>query len=60
MSLNQTVRGLIDRLPTLTSEFTVHEIGYDARGVLNRFRATFEQHCEGGDAAARGTIAFSS
>lgn len=40
----------------LTGEFTVHELSYDARGVLARFKASFVQHCEGGSAAARGTI----
>jgi len=44
----------------LTGEFTVHEVSYDNRGVLTRFKASFVQHCEGGAPAARGTIEFSS
>ena len=36
----------------LTATFTVREIAFHANGVLRRFRADFEQHCEGGDAGA--------
>ena len=35
---------------TLTATFTIHELAYDPDGTLRTFRATFEQHCEGGPA----------
>ena len=42
----------------LTATFTVREIAFQANGVLRRFRADFEQHCEGGTPALRGTWDF--
>lgn len=45
---------------TMTGEFTVLEIGYDADGRISRFRATFEQHCNGATAALRGEVLFTS
>lgn len=39
----------------LTGSFTVHEAAY-VDGILDRIRITFEQHCEGDDAALRGTL----
>lgn len=41
---------------TSTSTFTVQAITTDPAGTVTRFSATFEQHCEGGAAAARGQI----
>jgi hypothetical protein len=41
---------------TLTGRFVVYEAQYGAGGIIDRFRATFEQHCEGGHPAARGDI----
>lgn len=41
---------------TLTGQFVVYDIGYGPGNVLQRFWATFEQHCEGGPAALRGEI----
>ena len=55
-----SVSGMGRGCNTLTGEFTVQEIAYDTRGVLTRFKASFEQHCEGGASAARGTIEFSA
>jgi hypothetical protein len=42
----------------LKATFTVREIAFDADGTLRRFLADFEQHCEGGEAALRGTWDF--
>jgi hypothetical protein len=42
---------------TLTGRFTVHEITF-ADGGLNSFKADFEQHCEGGEAALYGSISL--
>ena len=42
----------------LTATFTIHELTFDANGVLRTFRADFEQHCEGGTPALRGTWVF--
>ncbi|HVW06828.1 MAG TPA: BACON domain-containing protein [Vicinamibacterales bacterium] len=43
---------------TLTATFQVHQILYDISGVLQKFQATFEQHCEGVTAAARGEVVY--
>ena len=43
---------------TLTATFTIHELTFDPDGTLRSFRADFEQHCEGGEAALRGTWIF--
>jgi len=43
---------------TLTATFTIHELTFDPDGTLRNFRADFEQHCEGGEAALRGTWVF--
>jgi len=42
----------------LTATFTVREIQWDPDGALRRFLADFEQHCEGGTPALRGTWDF--
>lgn len=41
---------------TLTGRFVVYEAQYGPGFTIDRFRATFEQHCEGGDPAARGDL----
>jgi hypothetical protein len=41
---------------TLTGQFTVLEASYGPKGEVYRFRATFEQHCEGAIPALRGEI----
>jgi hypothetical protein len=43
---------------TLTATFQVHQILYDITGVLQKFQATFEQHCEGVTPAARGEVVY--
>jgi hypothetical protein len=46
---------------TVSGSFSVLEFEKDAgTGDVTRFAATFEQHCEGGTAAARGTIAWNA
>jgi hypothetical protein len=45
---------------TLTGSFVVREISYGPAGTINSFDATFEQHCEGGVAAARGEIRYNA
>lgn len=46
---------------TLTGTFTVHEIAWAGDGVtLERFAATFEQHCEGIPAALFGEVRYQS
>ncbi|MFD5825249.1 hypothetical protein [Lentzea sp. NPDC060358] len=40
----------------LTGEFTIREISWGPQGYLQKLDASFVQHCEGGAAAARGTI----
>lgn len=44
----------------LTATFTIHELVFGAGGRLQRFRATFEQHCEGAEPALRGTWDFTA
>jgi hypothetical protein len=41
---------------TLTGSFTVLDAVYGLNGYVQTFDATFEQHCEGGTAAARGEV----
>jgi hypothetical protein len=46
---------------TVSGSFTVLEIARDpATDLVTRFAASFEQHCEGGTAAARGSLYFHS
>jgi hypothetical protein len=40
----------------LTGSFTVTKAAFGPNGYVQTFDATFEQHCEGGDAAARGRV----
>ncbi|MCP2196745.1 hypothetical protein [Lentzea flava] len=40
----------------LTGSFTIREISWGPQGYLHKLDASFEQHCEGGSAAARGNI----
>lgn len=44
----------------LTGRFEVLEAVYGATGEVERFAATFEQHCEGGVPALLGSILFNS
>jgi hypothetical protein len=41
---------------TLTGSFTIINAVYGPNGYVQTFDATFEQHCEGGDPAARGEV----
>ncbi|MEU4876647.1 hypothetical protein [Streptomyces sp. NPDC021608] len=41
---------------TLTGEFTVADVEFGPQGYVRKLDATFEQHCEGGVAAARGEV----
>ena len=43
---------------TLTGSFTVTEAAFDRDGALERFGASFEQHCEGSGPALTGTFEF--
>jgi len=45
---------------TLVGRFEVLEAVYDATGEVERFAATFEQHCEGGVPALLGSVLFNS
>jgi len=45
---------------TSTGTFTVKEIGWGSNNRVVRFKATFEQHCEGATAALRGEISVGS
>lgn len=45
---------------TLTGEFTISEMTYDQHGRIKTFKATFEQHCEGGEAALTGSFDFAA
>jgi len=40
--------------------FVVHEVTYGAEGLVERFAADFEQHCEGVTPAFRGSIRFNA
>ncbi|MGY1495250.1 hypothetical protein ACW4TU_01155 [Streptomyces sp. QTS52] len=41
---------------TLTGEFTVSDVEFGPQGYVRKLDATFEQHCEGDSAAARGEV----
>src|SRR6185503_7360236 len=41
---------------TLTGRFDVSEARFGPNGYIERFHATFEQHCEGGAAALCGEV----
>ncbi|MFJ8585112.1 hypothetical protein ACIRD2_10695 [Streptomyces sp. NPDC093595] len=41
---------------TLTGSFTVSAVEFGPAGYVKKLDATFEQHCEGGTAAARGEV----
>lgn len=41
---------------TLTGKFTVHQLKLDASGNPTKLDLSFEQHCEGGPAAAYGQV----
>jgi hypothetical protein len=41
---------------TLTGTFTVLDASFGPNGYVEAFHATFEQHCEGGEPAARGEV----
>ncbi len=41
---------------TLTGEFTISAVEFGPQGYVKTLDATFEQHCEGGTAAARGEV----
>ncbi len=43
---------------TLTGRFRVYEVQFGAGDAVDRFAASFEQHCEGADPALRGVILF--
>ena len=43
---------------TLTGQFTVSDIAFDARGNIARFGASFEQHCDGVAPGLRGELHF--
>lgn len=43
---------------TSTGRFNVQEITYDAYNELSRFKANFEQHCEGAEPALFGQVEF--
>lgn len=45
---------------TLTGSFTVLAATFGPNGYVQTFDATFEQHCEGGPAAARGEVHISN
>ncbi len=45
---------------TLTGTFTVLRAVFGTSGYVQAFDATFEQHCEGGTAAARGEVHISN
>lgn len=45
---------------TLTGRFEVLEAVYGPFGYVERFRATFEQHCEGGATAAWGEVVIAN
>jgi hypothetical protein len=45
---------------TLTGSFTVTEASFGPQGYVETFAASFEQHCEGGTAAARGEVRISN
>ncbi|MEU9828348.1 hypothetical protein [Micromonospora chersina] len=44
----------------LTGSFTISKAVFGPQGYVQTFDATFEQHCEGGDPAARGEVHISN
>jgi hypothetical protein len=44
----------------ITGRFVVHEVVYDAGGVLQQLWLDFEQHCEGGAPALFGTLRYNA
>lgn len=56
LSVSGTGRGC----NTLTGRFDVLEAVYGADGSVQRFAANFEQHCEGGTAALRGSVRYNA
>jgi hypothetical protein len=44
----------------LTGSFTITKAVFGPNGYVQAFDATFEQHCEGGDPAARGRVHISN
>jgi hypothetical protein len=54
LSVNGHARGC----NTLTGRFVVHEISLGPGPVVERFRATFEQHCEGAPPLLSGSISL--
>ncbi|GAA4861956.1 hypothetical protein [Kitasatospora terrestris] len=45
---------------TLTGSFTITDVVYGPNGYVQTLDAAFEQHCEGGSAAARGEVHLSN
>lgn len=45
---------------TLTGEFTISDVEFGPQGYVQKLDASFEQHCEGGTAAARGEVHISN
>jgi hypothetical protein len=45
---------------TITGSFVVAEAVYGPYGYVEKFDATFEQHCEGGTAALRGRVVINN
>jgi hypothetical protein len=43
---------------TLTGKFSIEEMARDPVSGINRFSATFEQHCDGATPALRGVVNF--
>jgi len=51
-----SVSGVSRGCNTLTGSFVVSEFRLGPANTVDRFRATFEQHCEGGSPAMRGQV----
>jgi len=45
---------------TLTGSFVIREMVLGAGGTLDRFQASFEQHCEGRSPALRGDVSIAA
>lgn len=43
---------------TLSGQFTIIDAAYGGDGAVQRLRVSFEQHCEGGGPALRGTVYY--
>ena len=53
------IRGMARNCERVTGRFEILEFSYSyATGTVRRFRANFEQHCEGNAPALLGTIHF--